>query len=62
MATESEDPRYGLTAEESKAWRKIKIEPNTREDWRDLLETITAYKRRRIARHSPTTSCGVDSR
>jgi hypothetical protein len=33
-----------------KALAALDQEPNTKEDWRDLYETIEAYQRRRLAR------------
>lgn len=51
MVNAGTDPRHHLTAAEEREWRELKREPNTYEDWEDLNATITAYKRRYIARH-----------
>lgn len=46
------DGRHKLWPNEERIWRRVKKEPNTREDWEDLNATITAYRRRFMQRHT----------
>jgi hypothetical protein len=41
-----------MTPEQRKVWDRVKKDPNTVEDWRDLHDTIEAYRRRYIERHT----------
>lgn len=45
------DPAHHLSIEEEAAWKQLKREPNTREDWIDLHTTMIGYRRRYIQRH-----------
>ena len=41
-----------MTAAEKAEWNRVRKEPRTVEDWRDLHDTIEAYKRRLMQRHA----------
>ncbi len=41
----------GMTTEQLKAWRVVKGERRTKEDWLDLHRTLEAYKLRFLHRH-----------
>jgi hypothetical protein len=44
---------HPMTLEEKDLWKKIKQEPNTIEDWRDLHDAIEGFCRRKLSRHRP---------
>jgi hypothetical protein len=43
---------HPMTKEEKEIWHRVRKEPNTKEDWEDLHNTIEEYKRRYIKRHT----------
>lgn len=47
--------RHHLTLQEERDWKRLKNEPNTREDWEDLNALITAFRRRFVERHRGRT-------
>jgi hypothetical protein len=50
------------TPELREALKVTEVEPNTKEDWRDLHDLIETYRRRRAARHVLARLIGSDSR
>lgn len=43
---------HPMTKAEQAEWNRVRKELRTVEDWRDLHNTIEAYKRRLMARHA----------
>jgi hypothetical protein len=39
-----------MTPEQKRLWDSVALAPPSKEDWRDLYETLEAYKRRCLAR------------
>lgn len=39
-----------MTREQKRLWDSVALAPTSKEDWRDLYETIAAYERRCLAR------------